>query len=101
MSGKKLQFGVYELDVAGYELRRGDRAVRLERLPMELLLLLAVRPGQLVTRDEILATLWGKNVFLDADNGINTAISKLRVALKDDPEHPTFIKTIPGKGYRF
>jgi TolB-like protein/Tfp pilus assembly protein PilF len=68
---------------------------------MELLLLLVDRRGQLVTRDDILEKLWGKDVFLDVDNSINTAISKIRVALKDDPENPAFIKTIPGKGYRF
>src|SRR5262245_33493935 len=68
---------------------------------MELLLLLADRPGQLVTREEILERLWGKGVFLDADNSINTAISKVRAALKDDPENPAYIKTVPGKGYRF
>jgi TolB-like protein/Tfp pilus assembly protein PilF len=59
------------------------------------------RRGQLVTRDEILEKLWGKDTFLDADNSINTAISKIRVVLKDDPENPAFIKTVSGKGYRF
>jgi TolB-like protein/DNA-binding winged helix-turn-helix (wHTH) protein/Tfp pilus assembly protein PilF len=96
-----MTFGDFELDVAGYELRRAGRPVKLERLAMELLLLLVGRPGQLVTRDEILHRLWGTEVFLDVDNSINTAISKLRSALRDDPEKPRFIKTIPGKGYRF
>jgi TolB-like protein/DNA-binding winged helix-turn-helix (wHTH) protein/Tfp pilus assembly protein PilF len=101
MNPTKLKFGDFELDVAGYELRRSNRAVKLERIPMELLLLLVDRRGQLVTRDEILEKLWGKDTFLDADNSINTAISKIRVVLKDDPEHPAFIKTVSGKGYRF
>jgi TolB-like protein/DNA-binding winged helix-turn-helix (wHTH) protein/Tfp pilus assembly protein PilF len=101
MNPTKLKFGDFELDVAGYELRRSGRAVKLERIPMELLLFLVDRRGQLVTRDEILEKLWGKDTFLDADNSINTAISKIRVVLKDDPENPAFIKTVPGKGYRF
>jgi len=101
MSGPTLRFGVFELDVAAYELKRSGRPIKLERLPMELLLLLVDRPDHLVTRDEILDKLWGKHAFLDVDNSINTAISKVRVALKDDPEDPAFIKTIPGKGYRF
>src|SRR2546428_12386882 len=101
MSAPKLRFGVFELDVAAYELRRSGRPIKLERLPMELLLLLVDRPGQLATRDEILGRLWGKDVFLDVDNSINTAIAKVRVALKDDPEEPAFIKTIPEVGYRF
>jgi DNA-binding winged helix-turn-helix (wHTH) protein len=101
MNPTKLKFGDFQLDVARYELRRSDRAVKLERIPMELLLLLVDRRGQLVTRDEILEKLWGKDTFLDVDNSINTAISKIRVVLKDDPENPAFTKTISGKGYRF
>src|SRR6266852_4426093 len=101
MSPTTLKFGDFELDAAGYELRSSGRAVKLERIPMELLLLLVDRRGQRVTRDEILEKLWGKDVFLDADNSINTAISKIRVVLKEDPEDPAFIKTISGKGYRF
>jgi TolB-like protein/DNA-binding winged helix-turn-helix (wHTH) protein/Tfp pilus assembly protein PilF len=101
MNSTILKFGDFELDVAGYELRRSGRAVKLERIPMELLLLLVDRHGQLVTRNEILEKLWGKDTFLDADNSINTAISKIRVVLKDDPENPAFIKTVSGKGYRF
>src|SRR6266853_3741289 len=101
MNRTKLKFGDFELDVARYELSRSGRAVKLERIPMELLLLLADRRGQLVTRDEILEKLWGKDTFLDVDNSINTAVSKIRLVLKDDPESPAFIKTVSGKGYRF
>jgi DNA-binding winged helix-turn-helix (wHTH) protein/tetratricopeptide (TPR) repeat protein len=68
---------------------------------MEVLLLLADRRGQLVTREEIIEKLWGKDVFLDTDNAINTAIRKIRQVLKDDPEQPRFVQTITGKGYRF
>jgi DNA-binding winged helix-turn-helix (wHTH) protein len=101
MNATILQFGDFELDVGSYELSRHGRPIKLERIPMELLLLLLDRRGQLVKRDEILQKLWGKDVFLDADSSINTAISKIRVALKDDRENPAFIKTISGKGYRF
>jgi TolB-like protein len=101
MRARKLSFGGCELDVAAYELRRGNRIVRVERLPMELLLMLVDREGELVTRDEILTRLWGRDVCLDVDNGINTAIAKLRAALRDTAVKPAFIKTIPGKGYRF
>lgn len=91
----------FELDLRAYELRRSGRAIKLERIPMELLLLLVRQKGELVTRDEIITHIWGKNVFLDADNSINAAIRKIRQALKDDPEQPRFIQTITGKGYRF
>src|SRR5208337_1207949 len=73
----------------------------LERIPMEVLFLLMERRGQLVTREEIIEKLWGKNAFLDTDNAINTAIRKIRQVLKDDPEQPRFIQTVTGRGYRF
>jgi TolB-like protein/DNA-binding winged helix-turn-helix (wHTH) protein/Flp pilus assembly protein TadD len=89
------------LDVAAYELRRNGRRVRLERQPMDLLILLVGRQGQLVSRSEIAEALWAKDVFVDVENGVNTAIRKLRQALHDAPDTPTFIETVPGKGYRF
>lgn len=96
-----LKFDRYELDPAAYELRRRGRPVRLERLPMELLLLLVERRGALVTREEIATQLWGPNLFHDLDNGIHTAIRKVRQALNDSAERPAFVQTVSGKGYRF
>ncbi len=75
--------------------------VHLERIPLELLFLLVQRRGQLVTRQEIFERIWGKDVFLDTDNSINTAVRKLRHALQDDPDAPHFVVTVPAKGYRF
>jgi DNA-binding winged helix-turn-helix (wHTH) protein len=68
---------------------------------MEVLFLLVERQGQLVAREEIVEKLWGKDVFLDTDNAINTAIRKIRQVLKDDSEQPRFIQTVTGRGYRF
>jgi Tol biopolymer transport system component/DNA-binding winged helix-turn-helix (wHTH) protein len=90
-----------ELDSAAYELRRSGRRLKLERIPLETLLLLVERRGQLVSRDDIIARIWGKDVFLDTDNSINSAIRKIRQVLKDDPENPIYIQTVTGKGYRF
>jgi len=90
-----------ELDQRAYELRRAGRPLKLERIPMELLLLLLERRGQLVTREQIIERVWGKDVFLDADTSINSAIRKIRLVLKDDPEQPKFIQTVTGRGYRF
>jgi TolB-like protein/Tfp pilus assembly protein PilF len=101
MEPARLKFGNYELDPASYQLSRGGRQIKLERIPMELLLLLLARRGQLVERDEIVDKLWGKNVFLDVDNSINTAIRKLRGILRDNHRRPAFILTVTGKGYRF
>jgi predicted ATPase/DNA-binding winged helix-turn-helix (wHTH) protein len=90
-----------ELDRGAYELRRSGKALRLSRIPMELLLLLVERRGELVTRTEIVERVWGKDVFLDTDNSINAAVRKLRQALDDDPERPRFVHTVTGRGYRF
>ncbi len=97
-----LKFGHYELEPSAYELRRRGRPVRIERLPMELLLFLVERRGDLVTREEIAARLWGANVFHDIENGVHTAIRKVRRALHTSRgDGPAFIRTVSGKGYRF
>jgi TolB-like protein/DNA-binding winged helix-turn-helix (wHTH) protein len=90
-----------ELDEGAYELRRSGRALKLERIPMEILLLLVERRGHLVARGDIIARVWGEHVFLDTDSSINGAIRKIRQVLKDDPENPVFVQTVTGKGYRF
>ena len=94
-------FGDFRLDQSCYRLERGERVPRLEKRPMELLILLVERQGELVSREEIAQHLWGKDVFLEVDHSINTAVRKIRQALKDDPERPRFVKTVVGKGYRF
>jgi TolB-like protein/DNA-binding winged helix-turn-helix (wHTH) protein/lipoprotein NlpI len=99
--GERLRFGDFELDVAGYELRGGGRPIRLERQPMDLLIMLVERRGQLVSREDIIDRLWGKDVFVDVDTGVHTAVRKIRRALRDSPEEPTFVETVSGKGYRF
>jgi TolB-like protein/Flp pilus assembly protein TadD len=101
MAAERLRLGDFELDPAVFELTRRGRPVKLERIPMELLLLLLERRSELVTREEIVGRLWGNEVFVDVESSINTAILKLRRALKDDPRHPTFIQTVSGRGYRF
>jgi len=96
-----VRFEEFELDPPRYALRRSGRPLKLERIPMELLLLLVERRGEVVTREEIVEKLWGKDVFLDTDNSINTAIRKIRQTLRDDPEQPRYVQTVPAKGYRF
>ncbi len=82
-------------------MRRGNSAVKLERIPLELLFLLVELDGRLVSREQMVARLWGDNSLLDTERSINTAIRKIRKALGDDPRHPQFIGTVVGKGYRF
>lgn len=68
---------------------------------MDLLVFLVEERGRLVTREEIIDRIWGKDVFVDTENGINTAVRKVRQVLKDDPAKPQFLETVPGRGYRF
>ena len=100
-SPRVLRFGDFELDAAAYELRRRGRRVRLERLAMDLLILLVDRRDQLVTRSEIVDRLWGRDVFVEVDASVNTLIRKIRRALSDAADSPRFIQTVQGKGYRF
>jgi len=95
------RFADFELDVAAYELRQRGQPVRLERRPMDLLILLLERRRQLVSRAEIVERLWGPGVFVDVEMGVNTAIRKVRQALQDPSEAPVFVETVPSKGYRF
>jgi Tol biopolymer transport system component/DNA-binding winged helix-turn-helix (wHTH) protein len=95
------QFGDFRLDCGAFELRRNGQSMRVERKPMELLILLASRQGQLVTRTEIAERLWSSEVFVDTEHGINTVVGKLRHLLRDDADAPKFIQTVTGMGYRF
>lgn len=101
LPGSILQFDQFELDCGRFELRRKGQSLRVERKPMELLVLLVSREGQLVTRAEIVERLWSSEVFVDTEHGINTAIRKLRYLLRDNPNDPQFIQTVTGRGYRF
>ena len=91
----------FELDRKSYELKRSGQALKLERIPLEILSFLIEQQGQLVTREQIAERVWGKDKFLDIDNSINGAIRKIRQTLRDNPEAPRFIETLTGRGYRF
>jgi TolB-like protein/DNA-binding winged helix-turn-helix (wHTH) protein/Tfp pilus assembly protein PilF len=99
---QSIRFGEdFELDLRPRRLRRGSHTLKLERIPLEILILLLERRGEIVSRDEIVARIWGSNVFLDTDNSIRGAVRKVRQVLNDDPETPRFIQTVTGRGYRF
>jgi TolB-like protein/DNA-binding winged helix-turn-helix (wHTH) protein len=95
------QFGDFSLHCGKFELCRKGRRLKLERKPLELLVLLVTKHGQIVTRDEIAGCLWGQEVFVDIEHGINTAIRKIRQILGDSSGLPQFVQTISGSGYRF
>lgn len=98
---ESFRFGEFELDASSFQLRRGSHLVRLERQPMDLLILLVRRRGQLVSKSDIIDQLWGSDVFVDVETGVHTAIRKIRLALRDSADVPKFVETLQGRGYRF
>lgn len=101
MSADTIRFGAFELNPRVGELRQDGRTVKLQPQPMKMLVLLAQRAGEVVTREELQAAVWGSDIVVDYDNGLNWSIRKIRETLGDDPLHPRFIETVPRKGYRF
>ena len=101
MPEKNVRFGEFELNFGRFQLYRKGAPVRLEGLPLQLLMFLAENPGQLITREQIAEKLWGNHVFVDVEQGINTAIRKVRKALDDDSAQPQLLQTVVGRGYRF
>ncbi|MGO9368131.1 MAG: winged helix-turn-helix domain-containing protein [Terriglobales bacterium] len=101
MPDKKVRFDDFELDYGRFTLSRRDQPVKLEGLPLQLLMFMVEKRGQLVTREQIAGELWSKDVFVDVEQGINTAIRKIRRALADDVDEPQYLKTVVGHGYRF
>jgi DNA-binding winged helix-turn-helix (wHTH) protein len=98
---KKVSFDDFLLDFGRFQLNRDGRPLKLEGLPLQLLMFLVERQGQLVTREQIADALWGKDVFVDVEQGINTAIRKVRMALDDNSDQPQYLQTVVGRGYRF
>jgi DNA-binding winged helix-turn-helix (wHTH) protein len=101
MREELLRFGPFELDPETEELRRSNLVLRLPRQPFRVLLLLVRRAGEIVSRDEIHAAVWGDEVHVDFDHGINTAIRQIRFVLGDHADAPRYIRTLPRRGYSF
>ena len=96
-----LRFGVFEIDLRTCELRKRGVRVRLQRQPFKVLVRLASGGGDLVTRGELQAGLWGGDTFVDFDQGLNFCVKQIRRALGDDAQSPRYVETLPRQGYRF
>jgi len=97
----RIQFGSFELDRRSGELLKAGSRRRLQEHPLRILEALLDRSGNIVTREELQHRLWQDDTFVDFDNGLNSAINRLRAALGDRADKPRFIETIGGRGYRF
>src|SRR5215469_5854060 len=98
---RSLRFGPFEFDTASEELLKSGSKIKVYPQPLKVLQLFLERPGQLVTREEIRERLWGRNINVDFERGINFCINQIREALADDPERPRYIETLQRRGYRF
>jgi DNA-binding winged helix-turn-helix (wHTH) protein/Tfp pilus assembly protein PilF len=96
-----VRFGVFEADLRAGELRRNGVKVRLQDLPFRALALLLTRPGEVITREEFRHALWPSDIFVDFEQGISSAVMRLRDALRDSADNPIFIETIERRGYRW
>jgi TolB-like protein/DNA-binding winged helix-turn-helix (wHTH) protein/Tfp pilus assembly protein PilF len=96
-----VRFGLFEADFEQRILTKGGLRVKLQDQPFQVLAMLLERPGELVTREEIQQRLWPGDTFVEFDDGLNTAIKKLRAALSDSADNPRFVETIPRRGYRY
>jgi TolB-like protein len=96
-----IRFGIFEVDLRAGELRRQGLKVKLQEQPFQILAMLLDRPGEVITREEVQRRLWPANTFVDFDRGLNRAMNRLRVALRDRADSPRFVETLPGRGYRF
>jgi cholera toxin transcriptional activator len=95
------RFGQWTVDVCSGELTRNRVRIRLQNQPFELLLLLLQRAGEVVTRDELERQLWPAGTFIDFEHGLNAAVKRLRAAIGDSAARPTYVQTLPRRGYRF
>ena len=98
---QRVRFGPFEVDLRSGELFRDDIRLKLQPQPIQVLSILLEHPGELVTRDELRKRLWPEDTFVDFEQGLNTAIKKLRQALCDEADTPHYIETLPRRGYRF
>ena len=96
-----IRFGIFEVNLDSGELRRRGVKVKLQEQPLQALLMLLERPGEVTKRDDLQKRLWPSETFGDFDRGLNRAINRLREALGDDADNPRFIETLPQRGYRF
>ena len=98
---RRLRFGAFDVDLHSGEVRRNGIRLRLQDQPFQVLELLLEHPGDVVTREELRRKLWPADTFVDFDNGLNSAIRKLRDVLGDSAENPRFVETLARRGYRF
>jgi DNA-binding winged helix-turn-helix (wHTH) protein len=92
-----LRFGDYELDSHSSRLIRDGRPVKIQPQPLRVLGVLVERPGEIVSREELQARIWGDVTFVEFDQGLNYCIRQIRLALRDEASEPVYVETLPKK----
>ena len=100
-SSRRVRTGLFEIDFGSGEVHKEGRKVPMQEQPFRVLAILLERPGEVVTREQLQARLWPADTYVGFDEGLNTAIRKLRVTFGDSADNPRFIETAPRRGYRF
>jgi DNA-binding winged helix-turn-helix (wHTH) protein len=100
-TGRIARFGIFEVDADARQLRKSGARVRLQDQPFQLLVLLLQHPGSVLTREELRQKLWTEDTFVDFDHSLNTAVNKIREALRDSASSPRYVETVARRGYRF
>src|ERR1700722_20001116 len=100
-SSRRVHAGLFEIDLRSGEVHKSGRKVALQEQPFRVLAMLLEHPGEVVSREELQSRLWPADTYVGFDEGINTAIRKLRQAFGDSADNPRFIETVPRRGYRF
>src|SRR5580704_13685881 len=95
------EFGIFELDLQRVELRKQGVKVKLQEQPLKILQLLLEHPGEIISRKELRSHIWPEDTFVQFDQGLYSAMARLRDALGDTSESPRYIETVARRGYRF
>src|SRR5262245_52837432 len=97
----KVSFGPFEYDATSGDVLKHGTRIRLQGKPLQILSLLLTDPGRVISRDELQRHLWQGATFVDFEQGLNSAMNKLRQTLGDSADQPRYVETLPGRGYRF
>ncbi len=100
-SSRRVRTGLFEIDLSSGEVQKNGRRLPLQEQPFRVLAMLLEHPGEVVTREQLQARLWPADTYVGFDEGLNTAIRKLRVVFGDSADNPRFVETVPRRGYRF
>jgi DNA-binding winged helix-turn-helix (wHTH) protein len=100
-TARYVRFGPFHIDQNRQQVSRNGVRLRLQGKVYQVLIVLLHKQGEVVTREELKQALWPADTHVNYDANVNTTVNKLRQALGESTEKPSYIETIPRKGYSF